>query len=383
MGNANRESLGFIKEVTDGTNPGGNKKLINFLTNNLAKRNQTQMSNNVRADTNRTGVVRTGIEVGGEIPFELQYGAYDNFFEGVLRNSFSTALNVSDDTAISAANADNSFNGTSKFGNAVVGQYIKVSGFAEAANNGYFKILTASANKITVAGGTLTDESAGEEVTIKGALCKNGTTESSFTIERHFQDLSTQTYNIFTGMKVNELSLNLATADLANGSFSFIGKNAIIGTSSGFSGSTAAETTETMNTVENIKQVFVDNTASTFDITGFDFSISTNANSRRVIGQLETASVDQKSISVTGTMNVYMEDKALIDNLYDFDTVSLAVVIEDAAGNGYVVDIPSVKFTEGAPDNPGIDGDIEIPVSFEAFYNSDLDATLGLSRFPA
>lgn len=384
MANANRESLGFIAEVTKGTNPGGTKQLLNFVSQNLSKQNTSQVSKNVRSDRNKSGVVRTAVEVGGDIAVELSYGAYDSLIESALGGTFSTALSIVASTGVSAASSDNSFNGTGLFSNAVVGQWVKVSGFANAGNNGYFKVATAASGKITVVGGTLTTESAGPAVTIKGSLCKNGTTEKTFTIERHFTEITSPAiYNLFTGLIVDEMSFNLATSDIAQGSFSLIGLDMAVGSSSGFSGSTAAATTASMNSVENIKKVFVNNIVSTEDYTGIEFSVNNNVNARRAMGSLAAVDVTQKSIDVTGTISEYFENVTMLNRLVNFNDVALAVVIEDAAGNGYVFDFPSCKITQAALDNGGTDSDINLGSQFTAFYNSVYGCTIGVSRFPA
>lgn len=70
-------------------------------------------------------------------------------------------------TTISAAASDNSFNDSaSGFSGMAIGQYIPVTGFTEAANNGLFKIESITSSKIVVSGGTLVDEAAGDSVEI-------------------------------------------------------------------------------------------------------------------------------------------------------------------------------------------------------------------------
>lgn len=381
MSNANRESLGYIKEVTWGVNPGGNKQLLPLTQTSLAQQNNTQVSSNIRSDTNRTGLIRTGIETAGDISIEMQYGAYDEFIEGALRGVFATALAVTADTAIASASSDNSFNGTNKFTNALVGQWIKVSGFVGSTNNGWFKITSKpSASKIIVAGATLTTESAGPAITVKGAYLSNAATDRSFTIERQFTDITQ--FLTFTGLRVGELALTFGSQDIAKGQINFMGKGVTASGSSGFSGSVAALTNQSMNTVNNIKRIFINNIAYTGDVTKLDFTIKTNAVTRKVLGQLDAAEVRTGSIEVTGTLGEYIEDFGMINRVVNFTTFSLAVVIEDDAGNGYVFDFPTCKFSEGSPDNPGIDQDIEVSFNFTATLNDTYANTISVSRYP-
>lgn len=384
MSEANRESLGFIAESTFGTNPGGTKQLLNFTSTTLGMSSDTTQSNFIRADTNRAGTIRTGVNPGGNIGIELQYGGYDSFFEAVLRGAFATALSASAVT-ISAASADNSFNGSggSEFTNAVVGQWVRVAGFATAANNGYFRVTSKPTNaKIIVAGGTLVNESAGPAVTVKGSLLANGTTQKSFTIERHFQDISK--YILLAGQRVSEVALNFNTADIAGGSISFLGANvAAASGSSGFSGSTAAATTQSMNTVNHIKKIFIDNVVSSADFTSLDLTISTNAEAVRRLGSLTAANVRQGSIGVSGNIGVYFEDTTFLDKNYNFTSLDMALVIEDDAGNAYVFHLPEAHLLSGNPDNQGIDTTITENYSFAAVLDPTLLTTMSITRIPA
>jgi hypothetical protein len=382
MSDSNRESIGFIAEVTAGVNPGGTKQLINFTSTTLGKTNESTESKFIRADTNRAGTIRTGINANGDIGIELQYGGYDSFLEAALRGTFSTPLAVSA-TTITVAASDNSYTGSggTEFTNAVVGQWVKVSGFTTAGNNGWAKVVTKTNAKITVSGLTLTDEASGDAVIIKGAVCKNATTQKSFTVERHFQDISK--FILMTGLRVNEMSINFNTAAIAEGSISFLGMNGTTGGSSGFSNSTAAATTVSMNTVDNIKAVYIDGVLATTDFTNLDFTISTNSEALRAIGSLPATAVRQGSISVSGTIGEYFEDTVLLEKSYNFTPIDLAIVTEDAAGNGYVWHFPETYITTGNPDNSGIDTTITTSFNFAATLDATLGITASVSRYAA
>lgn len=382
MSDSNRESIGFIAESTDGTNPGGDKQLLNFTSTTLGKTNESTESKFIRSDTNRAGVIRTGINASGDLGIELQYGGYDAFLEAALRGTFSTALAVNG-TTISAAASDNSFNGSggSEFANAVAGQWVKVSGFATTGNNGWARVVSRTNSKIVVSGLTLTNESAGPTVTIKGSVCKNATTKKSFTIERHFQDITK--YILLTGMRVSELALNFSTAAIAEGSISFLGMNGTASGSSGFSGTTAAATTPSMNTVDNIKAIYIDGVLATTDFTNLDFTISTNSEALKAIGSLPSTAVRQGSISVSGTIGEYFEDTVLLNKSYNFTPIDLAIVTEDSAGNGYIWHFPETYITTGNPDNTGIDTTITTSFNFMSTLDSTLGITASVTKYAA
>jgi hypothetical protein len=382
MTQANREQTAYIKEVTWNTTPSTpTGQIVPMVSNSIGQTNETVQSNIIRADTNRAGIVRTGVPVAGDIVTELQYGAVtDDFLVAALRTSaFGSALTISV-TTISAASADNSFNDSGSGLPAFVpGQWIKVSGFANAANNGWFRVVSRTAAKIVVVGGTLVTASASPSITIKGTSIKNGTTDQSFSIERDFQDISQRL--LTRGNRVSQLGLSFGTAAIANMTTSFIGGSSSLSGSTVFSGTTAAPTSPSMNTVNNIKKIFVDNAAITVDITNIDFNISTNPTPVRGLGSLYNTGIFTGSIGLSGNITEYFEDAAFLTKSIDFTSFKLAIVVEDDSGNGYVFDMQNCQIGSGSPDNPGIDQLITIPYSFTASYDSTHAATIGVTKY--
>src|SRR5690606_20075298 len=124
---------------------------------------------------------------------ELAYGDMDSFMEGALRSDWATAASTPA-TSLAAVDADNTF--TRAAGSFVtdgwtVGQSGISSGFATAANNGYFVVTAVAATTLTIEGLDLADEAAGgDEVLSNSGSLKNGTTMKSYTLERVFEDLT-------------------------------------------------------------------------------------------------------------------------------------------------------------------------------------------------
>lgn len=96
----------------------------------------------------------------------------------------TTYADISD---LSAAASDSSFNSTgSDLSQFAVGDFVQVSGFYAEANNGYFKVATSAADKITVTDEddnavTLVDEDATSTRTITRAAYNDTGTDFSFT----------------------------------------------------------------------------------------------------------------------------------------------------------------------------------------------------------
>lgn len=381
MTSANRESIAFIEEVTWGTTPSTpTGQIVNFTGCTLGSENEATQSSTVRSDTNRVGNIRTGRTVSGDLGFELQYGGHDDFMEGVLRNDWATALAITANTTVSAAASDNSFNGTGLFANAVPGQFVRVSGFSTAANNGYFRVVSKTNDKIVVAGGTLTNEAATPPITIKGAILKNGTTQKSYTVERHFQELTQ--FLSFTGVRMDTMQLNISTGSIVTGSFATMGKTPARSGSTLWSGTTAAVTTDQFNSVNDLKRVWIDDSLVTTDLTEISFSVGTNSQKRPAIGSLDGEGIIQNSIAVSGTFSEYFENGTLLDKNIDYTDFSIGFVLEDGDGNAYGFSFPKCNITGGKPDNGGIDTQITIPYNFSSVLHPTLGFTVAITRMP-
>ncbi len=381
MTSANRESLGYITEVTENvfpTTPTG--QLLNFTGVTFGSENSTTESKTVRSDTNRQGTVRTGRTVSGDISFEMQYGGVDGLLEGVFRNTWSTPLNVST-TGVAFAASGNTITKTGAFNNAIVGQWVRISGAGNAANNGYKRILTRTNDAITVSGATLVNETVAGTTIIKGSLLKNGTTTKTFSFERGWADISQ--FMQFTGVKADTFALNVTTNQIVTGSIGLMGRAPAVTGSSVWSATTASASTVSYNSLDHLALILLDDTAITNDLTGITFNMSTNASRREAIGELDSAGIIQNSVSVSGTLTEYFTDDSLLSKNIDFDTFSLAFVLNDENNNAYVIHMPSCKPKSGKPDNGGLDTQITIAHGFDATYDATLGFTVSISRIAA
>lgn len=381
MADSNRESIRYIKEVTwnvTPTTPAG--QLVNFTSMGLVPNNDITESSIIKSNTNPAAPARTKKSAAGPLGYELQYGGPDDFMEAALRGAFATATDITatDISFTTSTNIINSIAGD--FTNLVAGQWIVVSG--STANSGKHRILTwTDANNIVVET-ALTTEAATPSIRLKGTALVNSTTKQSFSIERHYEDLTT-TFESYTGCRVSEMNLSLGTAAIAAGSVALTGIPQTPASSTIFTGTdVAAVTTVSMNTVGDVKGVYKDGVLLTDDITQFDINITTNSTDLDAISSDTAIEISQGSIGVSGTLNLYKDGNVYALLADSFTTIGLAVVVEDAAGNGYVFDIPSVKISGGA-ENGGLNGQTSDNFTFAAFENSTNTNTITITKYPA
>jgi hypothetical protein len=389
MSDANRVGLTYIGEASfAGAKDSTTHKALRWTGEDLHQEQETQDSAEIRDDAQVSDIVRTNISAMGGFNLELSYGAYDDLLQYAARSAgWSTPVTVTA-TTISASSVDNSFNDSGNgFGSIVAGQWIKVSGFAAAANNGFFKVLTAAAGKLVVKGsGSLTTAAASPSITIvMGAQITNGITQKSIYVEKKFSDLS-NIFNSYEGLIVNAMNLNFPVDQIITGSFGFVGKREVKLTATASSAITDAPTNEVMAGVDDIQVVYLgqsDGIDLLDEVNNFSMALNNNLRPRRKVGTLGAFGVGMGSINLTGSLQAYFSDQTLLDYFRDFEETGFAAAITDSAGNSYVIDIPSIKFATGAANATGINTDVMSTMTWRAKMNADEEITFRIARFPA
>lgn len=374
-------ALSYIEESNWGVTPSATFKELRWTGESLAQSTTSEVSNEVRPDRQVPDVIRTDIEVAGDVNVELSYGAFDDLIEGAFMAAWSPDLAVvaSD---ISADAADNSINSaTTDLSTVQPGQWIRVSGFAGAQNNGYFQAVSATATKVVVAGGTLAAEAAGPSVTIGGSTLRNGTAPKSFTLEKSFTDVSE--YVAFSGMRVATLNLTADTGALLTGTFSFQGQSAAASGSTLSSGApSAAPGNPVLNAIDNIAGFRVGDGAQAFEISSHNFTLDNTLRAQKAQGTLGSVGIALGTLNVTGALTAYFESRTLYEKHLNWETSSFSYRLVDGAGNAYVFTFPALKFTDGNPSAGGKDQDILAEMSWTAFRHSTYGFTVQVDRFP-
>lgn len=386
MSDSNRALLSYVEETIFGTTPSGPPTLkdLRFTSESLHGEMSTVTSQEIRADRQVSDFIRNGLSAAGGINWELSYGVFDDFFQALLQSTNWTSPNTVTLTTISAAAADNSFNRSAGDWSAQfsAGQWLRASGFANAANNGVFKIVSVTATKIVVTGGTLVNESAGPSFTLLSASqITNGTTLKFFTIERQYTDL-TNIFEVFRGMCFDQGSMAISADQIVTGGFTLIGKNALSGTATvGTGTNTAAPTNPVQNGIDNIVKVLEG--GGLFDIVSGSWQLQNNLRARLQVGSLGAISIGSGTVNVTGQITAYFATNAILDKFLNFTASSLAFVHRDALGNIYVVEFPRVKYSSGQRVAGGLNQDIIADLNFTAFRHETEGVTARITRFAA
>jgi hypothetical protein len=371
---SNQTALRFIKESTFGVTPSTpalqelryTGESINFNITNTT-------SNEIRSDRMTSDLVQTSADTSGDIQIELSADSYDSFIMAALgAAAWSSPITLTPTTIAAAATTNRYTIGSGTTAGIVVGQWIKLGGFANAANNGYKQVKEVVSTTVIEVFQDLVTESAVTGATILvSKYVRNGVTYHSYTIQKDLIDASTRTYFQFKGMRVGSLSLSFSTGSILTGSFSFMGLTATVSDAQIAGATVVAPTaTEVMNSVGDISNIWFDGDPSTASFASLSLDINGSLRAQDAIGTLGHVGIALGRFAITGSTQIYFENKALYDKYLNATEFSYSFAVEDNAGNAFIFTLPRVKFSSASVVSGGLDQDTIMDASFEAIKSA-------------
>jgi hypothetical protein len=383
MSDANRVQISYVEESDFGEKvTGSTLQKLRFNNDSLKPDFNTTISEEIRYDRQISDIARIGVSASGGIGFELSYGSHDDFLKAALLSSgWSSEVKISRAYTISASSTDNSISDSeSQFGSFVANQWVYISGFSNSGNNGFKKIRSVTSSKIIFWNGTIVTESAGQAVTVQmGGQITNGTTLVSYNIEKEFQDLS-NVLSLFKGMCINNMSLECPADGIITGSFDFMGSAEEGLTATAGSGYTDETTTNVMTGANHVTDVLEN--LSDVSILSLALLVNNNLRTRLKVGTLGVASMGSGSVEITGTVTMHLADATLYNKFLDEDVTSFVFAVRDSQGNGYLIELPSVKIIDGSRAAGGINTDVVADFEIRAYMDATEEISIRIVRFP-
>lgn len=385
FGTSNRVALRQVPEVTWGTTPATpTLEAVRFTSESLNYNADFITSEEIRSDRMTPDTIQVSSQAGGDINGEWSYATYDQFIAAALYSAWvTTATDEAAQVDISitktggtpntwtidsAALADFSDNSI------VVGQFIKVTGFA-VAGTFYAEVTSISALSLGInPTADVASEAAGASIVVAPLdYVRNGVTKSSFTIQKAFTDLSTPELWNFTGARVSTWNLELATGSILTTSFGILAKDAAM-TETQFAGATlnSANTNTVLNAVDNVAAIVFDGDpgGSTLFFNSLSVNLDNALRGQEAVGTLGLIGVEAGRLALTGAIELYFENSSLLDKFRAATAFSLTFQAQDTAGNVYFVTLPRAKYTSMEIVAGGNDQDIFASAQFEAIINT-------------
>lgn len=328
------KQLGFIRETNWGVAGGpSGAQLLRRVTADFNLTKESYQSEEINPTFQVTSMRHGVRSVEGSLDAELSPGTYQEFFEGVLARDF-TAGGTTTGASVTIAASGSFFTVTRAAGDWLadgfyVGNVVRLTGAglntANAGNNLLVVALSALVMTVQVLSAT-TLVAEGPIASVDAAVVgkqtyipSTGHTNPSFTVEQFFDDINQS--EVYTGLKVASVNIDLPSTGLVTTSVSFMGKDlAQTGTSQYFTSPTAVTSSTIFASVSG--SVIVNGQPVAL-ITSASIAMERNQESATVVGSNFAADIFVGRISVTGNMSVYFEDAAFRDYFDDEQHVSV------------------------------------------------------------
>lgn len=313
------KKVAFKKETTWGTIAGAtDAKYLRRVTAdfNLTKE---QIESQEINPTFQVSDMRHGVRSAeGSLNGELAPGSYDEFMASVVAKNFA-AGGTAAAAGVTIAASGAFFTITRTAGDWLtdgfkVGTVVAMTGAGLNAANAGNNVLIASMSAtvltvVAISGTALVAEGPITPVAVatRGKVTYaplTGHTDDSYTIEEWYSDIAQS--EVYTGMKVGSMAIQLPTTGLVTCDFSFMGKNLDqTGTSQYFTTPTAVGTEGIFASVSG---ALVVNGTPVALITAMDFTVERGLEAANVVGSNFAADIFTGRILVNGNMSTYFQD---------------------------------------------------------------------------
>lgn len=371
---SNRVSIRISEETTWGETPATpTMARLPYLSNTIGHNKRVKQSEVLRSDRMKDAQVQVGVDAGGDINFELRFADFASILKCALSSAFVVATKTgtggANNIAFAAAGAGvQEITGQSgDWTGFFVGAWVRVKNAAQSLNNGVFKVTAVTSTVLTVANAAGVSEPT-STATVSQNSIRNGTTKRSLLIEKQYEDL-TNNYVNFRGMRVAGLSLSVQTEQIITGVVRFLGKSGNIATATVSGSLTNPSANDSMTASTNVGAIYENGVALSTALKSITFDMNNNVRALAAIGSIPAIGINMGSIQITGRVEAYFEDQALLTKVYSHANSSLIFTMTDPQGNTFVFTIAQVKFT-GNPNDPAIDQDVMLPLDFSAEKHS-------------
>lgn len=385
MSDADSMIFSYLEESAYGVAPTGEYQTLLITSESLKQNTETVEDDTITSDRRLADIIRSRVDAGGQINFNLRYGGYDGLFRrAIMADSDWSTSEPSGAVTVDVSSSGSTFTRSAGDWTADgydVGKWVRTSGATLAANNGVFKITALTATVMTVSGGTLADDTS-ESITFKQSeVIVDGSALASHAFQREFSDLSNE-FTLTTGCSISTMSLDAAVGRIITGSFGFVGSTEASATSKTGTGPAAAVTTKPINAIGNVLG-FIE-AGAVFKITGFTLNMENRLRQRLEIGDIGPTELPGKGrFRCGGTVIAYFKSKAIMDKYRNFTASSLSLVLQDDAGNNLVFELPDVHFTDGQQVAEGIDQDVFARLNWSSKKHSTELIQMRIARIAA
>jgi hypothetical protein len=394
MADSNQVDITIAAESTFGTSPGeaGTWGTLRTLSDSLKHTNDVTRSDEIRSLRDTRDLHWINKSAGGSINMN---GYYDDNYAGSAHmqqwalgasawSNSSADLSVAAAAAVSITATSRTFalDASTWANDPAVGDWVYISGAANAASNGYHKVESiATSNTFTVETDIGADESSVSLTIVVMSSITNGETLTTLSIQRNYTDLSSQS-ELFVGMAIDGWSFGSEGQETMKQNFDFLGFGATSNTSP-ISADVLPSATDAYVSPKNCDWIREGSNYAGVTALGVSFQVQNNIRKRYAQGTFGASAFKQGDFIVSGNLKAYFATETLFDKFINQADSKLAFAVRDQAttkGNANIYDWPNVRYTDGRRVAGGRNQDIIADLSWEARYHSGTAATMKIAK---
>jgi hypothetical protein len=355
VADASQGTLAWAVESTFKTPPGGTYQLERIVSESLGRDPEIIQSDEIDGDRQVVDNILAFVQAGGGVPVEFSYLSHDDWLRYALLSGdwAGSAGNPAATKQVVVSGTQTIFRLSSgTWPGFVVGQIVRTSGFATAANNGYWKIAANATTDLTCEG-VGTNEGATAAVVVQLDQIVTGSTLASMTLEREYTNLATaNSFAQLTGMVLSGFTVESSKRDKVRGEFRFMGATEQKITSSDAGAKTAAPTNRVYS-VNGHLDTFVFNNDRTARMTNFRLNYENGLYVIDDAGFLTAEDIGIGDAVLDGTYDFWYRDPSVFDEAESFSDVNFLVAFEDDSSNGWGFEVVQCNLGPGRRNLPG------------------------------
>ena len=371
---ANQTRISYAVEATWGSAPAVQFQAIRYMSDTLAETKTRQRPSEINLTREASQAVTTQQTAGGSINYALAYAVYDDFFSVALQQdwqAFQVINGIAGDIVLTQAAGTVTLSSTlgTKYTTISQGQWIKLYGFTNATNNGWWYVLTKTDNSHLILTGTnrltaVTETPATTLAHVRSSTITNGTTFKSMYLQ---QKMSNSMFLVYPGGYVSRLTISGSIGNFFTGAIDIIARNEANATVDASTGATlAAPSHTTMDPVNGFVGAFWNGAPMVGTLDQVSITLeNTGAAPEYGLGSQNSVGILGGTFSASGAFRMYFND---FTNYGFFQTETpgaLSFILQGSNGNSYAFTFPNSilmeKVNAGGPGQP-----IYADMTFEA-----------------
>jgi len=351
----------------------------------------TAQSEVIRNDRQTTDLIRVDSDISGDINYEFDFPNYLPLVESLMRADATTGP-----VSLATATIDTAASTLSLAGIDTALEVGDIFWMSSATNpdNDMARVVTdtSTPGEITYAppapAGT-TDGSTDVAVDIT-EIIKNGATctPDTYTIRKKVTACGAGEYSYYyTGCEINTMNWNLATGSIITGTLGVMGLvEEISSTVPGQVGETDLPVTaySIMNATSSVGAITIEGVnLGSCSFSSLDLSYDNQVNLAKSIGVDGACATAAFSVMITGSVEVYFNDLSAYNAFLNSTSFAVSIILEDADGNVFGINLPSCKFDTLDTPISGKDAFLMQSGSFIGLMDPTLGYTMKVSSYDA